>query len=126
MIWGKSISVALQTGVLTAGQASKLAGQLSFAAQTMFQRFGRAMVRPLFAQQYSPLPNGRVGPRLEMALQWWQQVLRMELSQEIPLDLSKVEVCIRVCRAFRVLCTGRRWWIYFATHVAGPQGWLRF
>ena len=44
----------LAEGTLTAGAAAKLAGRLSFASQWCFKRLGRAMLRPMFAQQHSP------------------------------------------------------------------------
>jgi hypothetical protein len=74
--WSAKINEALTTGTLNAGDASKMAGQLQFAAQHTFMRLGRAMVRPLYAQQYKPLPRGRVGPMLRLALTWWSHVFK--------------------------------------------------
>ena len=82
--WSQSLEVAQATGLLASGDASKTAGRLSFAAQHTFARLGRAMLRPLFAQQYSPLPGGKVGPLLRMAMKWWLQVLKERRCQTVP------------------------------------------
>ena len=42
---------ARRTGTLMPGCAEKLAGRLSWAAQFMFFRVGRAMLRPIFDQR---------------------------------------------------------------------------
>ncbi len=42
---------AIESGVLHAGAASKLAGRLSWATQHIFHRLGRAMIRPIYAQK---------------------------------------------------------------------------
>ena len=57
--WSAAIRSALESKKLSATAAAKLAGRLSFTAQSTFYRLGRAMVRPIFKQQYYPLPGGR-------------------------------------------------------------------
>ena len=91
--WLRDIDRALLVGRLSAGDASKLAGRLSFASQVIFKRFGRAMLRPLFAQQYAPLRGGRLGPLLVLALRWWRAVLSLHLCEHVPLTPRPVEVC---------------------------------
>ena len=59
-----------------------MVGRLGWASQYICRRMGRAMPRPLYAQQYCPLAGGAVGPLLELALQWWEQVLRHGIHQE--------------------------------------------
>ena len=73
--WLAEIKDILAQNRLGSGRASKLAGRLCFASLLCFWRLGRAMVRPLFAQQYSPLPGGRMRRALTMALRWWVIVL---------------------------------------------------
>ena len=51
--WRAALRKARATGVLAPGQASKLAGGLSWGASHMFHRLGRAMLRPLFKQSHS-------------------------------------------------------------------------
>ena len=75
--WLRAICSAIESGKLQPGDASKLVGRLAFGAQFAFKRLGRAMLRPLYAQQYAPLKGGRVGPFLLMALRWWKQVLEL-------------------------------------------------
>ena len=60
--WSEKIQAALGTHTLHAGDAAKMAGRLSFAAQKTFRRAGRAALRPIFGQQYDPLRGGRTGP----------------------------------------------------------------
>ena len=70
--WSTCISAALSSNKLLPGQASKLAGGLSWAAQNTFHRLGRAMLRPIFAQCYNR--SGRIGRDLRLSLFWWLQV----------------------------------------------------
>ena len=65
--------------MLHGGEASKLAGFLNFLAQHAFKRLGRALIRPIFSQARSA--SGRVGKELQLALEWWQQVLDLELNE---------------------------------------------
>ena len=44
--WRQRIEAALSARKMTSGQASKLAGALSWAASALFFRLGRAMLRP--------------------------------------------------------------------------------
>ena len=81
--WSARIMAARSRGTLHAGEASKFAGRLSFAAQHMFFRLGRAMLQPIFQQQYAPLSGGRIGPLLDLALRWWLVVLQSDLCEEV-------------------------------------------
>ena len=83
--WLLQIREAIACGTLSAGDASKLVGRLSFGAQHIFRKLGRAMLRPLYCQQYSPLAHGRIGPTLHLALQWWCTVLQQQIHERIPL-----------------------------------------
>ena len=76
------IDVALSTGTLLPGCAEKLAGRLSWAAQFMFYRLGRAMLRPIFDQRFSKV--GKINSRLVLALKWWKKVLAMDLCEDHP------------------------------------------
>ena len=46
--WSAQIRDALERGILTAGEASKLAGRLSWASSACFKRAGRTLLNPLF------------------------------------------------------------------------------
>ena len=71
--WTAVIRRALAFGALEPGAASKLAGALSWASQSLFKRLGRAFLRPLFAQQHGSCP--RIKGPLRIALTWWLEIL---------------------------------------------------
>ena len=78
--WTHCIKQALQSSVLRAGEASKLAGRLQWACQSMFKRLGRALLRDVYDQQRNK--TGRIGPRLKRTLLWWVDVLSLGLTQD--------------------------------------------
>ena len=84
--WLSDIDGALESGRLCCHDAAKLAGRLSFTAQNSFFRLGRAMLRPIFQQQYKPLSQGRARPALRMALRWWRQALAHGVGQRRRLE----------------------------------------
>ena len=55
-----------------AGEASKLAGALSWGASHQFRRVGRAMVRPLF--QHAHGYGKRLSGNVRDSLSWWHEV----------------------------------------------------
>ena len=69
------------------GDASKLAGKLSFGCSHMFRRIGRAMLRPLFDQKSKR--NGHVSEALYRCVDWWEQVLTANLAEKRPWTLPK-------------------------------------
>ena len=64
--WLQTIDEALISQLMDSGTAPKLSGRLMWATQLLFDRVGRAMVKPLFVQKVSR--DGRVGPRLRRAI----------------------------------------------------------
>ena len=80
--WSAQIKEALKADHMDAGQASKTAGRFNFATQRLFRKFGRAMIRPVYAQTSSK--TGRIGKRLRVALIWWLQVLELNTTEECP------------------------------------------
>jgi hypothetical protein len=91
--WSAKIDEALNTSKLPAGEASKLAGALSWAGQNVFRRLGRALLRPLFWQ--AKCKSGRISKPLRLALQWWMEVLRLQLRENIPWqgsDAAPIEI----------------------------------
>ena len=72
--WEATIVSALRDGVLYPSEASKLGGKLAWGCTHMFRKLGRAMLRPLFARQYSNQET--IDPVLRRALLWWLTVLR--------------------------------------------------
>lgn len=55
LLWAGQMRERLALKVMSLGVASRIAGRLSFACTCCFKWLGRAMVRPFFTQQYSPL-----------------------------------------------------------------------
>ena len=75
--WTRRIDLALMTGKLTPGDASKLSGALMWATQAIFKRLGRAMLRPIIRHSHGM--KSFVGKELAIALEWWREVLNMGL-----------------------------------------------
>ena len=65
----------LDSNVLTAGDASKMAGRLSFSVTVSGNRAGRAYIKPFYAQAHEPLPQSSLSPWLRRAGQWFMQYL---------------------------------------------------
>ena len=80
--WSAAILAVLQSGTLTAGQASKLSGALAWAGQHSFERIGRAMLQPLYEQQRRRRSDLR--PELRTALAWWLDILGERIHQVRP------------------------------------------
>ena len=82
-VWKDDIQRALLSGILPAGEASQMAGRLSFTSQYVFKRLGRAMLVPIFKQanrpQYMHYRAGmhvkKMDSELRLALAWWLDVL---------------------------------------------------
>ena len=77
--WLAVIDSAIANGFLSAGEASKLAGRLSWAGCKLFRKLGRAMLRPIFNQKGKA--NGRIDAELSRSLHWWKQVLRLGITE---------------------------------------------
>ena len=75
--WSSEIAAALASKQLLRGPGKKLAGKLSWSAQYVFQRLGRAMLRPL----YNIGRGVSWSAPIESALAWWQQVLELQIHQ---------------------------------------------
>ena len=77
--WSRLINQYLRKQISEAGEASKLAGRLSWAAASVFNRIGRATLRPIFDQQKRR--DGRMSAELERSLRWWLEVLEGGLAE---------------------------------------------
>ena len=77
--WRANIQAALNEHRRLPGAASKLAGRLSWACSRLFHRFGRATLRAIFDQKSRH--SGDLSPELRRCLQWWLDVLDMELAE---------------------------------------------
>jgi len=72
--WIDSIKLAFKSKQLSGGEASSLAGKLSWASQHIFRKLGRAMLCPIFAQIRRS--SSEVGEELAKVLSWWLGVLQ--------------------------------------------------
>ena len=77
--WVASLKAAVEDAILLPGDASKLAGKLSWGCSHLFKRFGRAMLRPLFDQKSRR--DGHVSTELRRSLLWWIEVLQSGLAE---------------------------------------------
>ena len=91
------IESALRKGILQPGEASKLAGALSWGSSHMFRHMGRAMLRPLFDQVTRR--DGALNPELRQALRWWVMVLRRGVTEVRPWILENDPICHLFCDA---------------------------
>ena len=73
--WLDIIQGAIDKHQLSAGTAGKLVGKLGFGTQFAFGKRGRAMLRPIYRQQYAPLKGGFTSELLISALRWWRRFL---------------------------------------------------
>ena len=95
--WLGTIDESLSCCRMTPGAASKLAGQLNWASSRMFNRLGRAMLRPIFDQQRRYA--GEVDNELCRALQWWRDVLALDIAEVRQWELPKGEAVHLFCDA---------------------------
>ena len=94
--WTEQMQSYLRLGLLSSGEASKLAGELaplqhcelaarlcagrlSFASQHVFKRLGRALLVPIFKQIRSR--SAEIKEELQMALSWWLETLKLGMSE---------------------------------------------
>ena len=89
--WIGQIKGFLKEGRLNRGCASKLAGALQWATQFMFNRLGRAMIRPIYKQIKSC--DGKIDRELELSLRWWLQVLSLDITQTRGYEGSEEPCC---------------------------------
>ena len=77
--WRSEIQKARVAQKLLPGPASKLAGRLSWGSTKMFNKFGRALLRPIFDQKTKR--DGCTNPELDAALDWWDEILALEIAE---------------------------------------------
>lgn len=74
-VWKADMKRAISTGKMSAGESSRLTGRLSFAAQHVFKRLGRAMLVPFYLHTTRKRYRPEMDHQLIMALSWWLEVL---------------------------------------------------
>ena len=95
--WVKLIQRALWDDKLSPGDASKLAGKLAWSCAHVFQQLGRAQLRPIFDQ--TTRRDGVMGDELREALQWWCDILRMDLAQVYEWEQNTSRIAHLFCDA---------------------------
>ena len=83
--WSHELVEFEKSGIMHSGQASKMAGKLNFSVQHCFKKFGRAMIRPFYCQQYAPRRGSQCDAALLQAVKWWIEVFKLDLTQSISL-----------------------------------------
>ena len=78
--WIRIIDEILDANHLAPGRSSKLAGKLSWVGAQLFNRIGRAMLRPLFDQKTRR--DGAMNNELRRALQWWKRILSEDIAEK--------------------------------------------
>lgn len=77
----------LASGILTPGEASKLAGRLSFSVPVSGNRVGRTFFKSFYAQAHSPLPGFAVSPLLRSSVAWFLRYLSCWPQRTVPRSL---------------------------------------
>ena len=72
---------AMSSGIMFAGEASRLAGRLSFASQHVFKRLGRAMLVPLYMHVTRKRYRHKMDGSLIVSLAWWLEVLEKGICE---------------------------------------------
>ena len=75
----------LASGKLAPGRASKFSGRLAFLNSYLFNRIGRALLRPFIWRQRQHIGGHGLTPRLRHSVRWFRALLAEDLSRKLPL-----------------------------------------
>ena len=84
-MWTKEIVDILRRNELHPAMASKICGKLCFLNTHIFNRMGRALLRPIIWRQIQRYGTTKLTPRLRWALGWFLAAISQRLSRQIPL-----------------------------------------
>ena len=125
--WKSEIDEILAAKHLTAGVGKTMAGRLSWSAQHVFHRLGRAMLKPLYNIGRGVTWSSAV----ESSLFWWQQILGLQIYQQRPWVLPATRPVQLFCdargfppRLAAVIFTHDG--LSFFTDMVPPKGLLEF
>ena len=111
--WLATLDDTLKRRSLHAGAARKLAGKLSWSAQHVFSRLGRALLRPLYN-----VGRGCVWSQMiESSLRWWREVLSLQIQQLRPWSLPCGSL-----RPVQIFCDARGYPPRLAAVIYTDQG----
>ncbi len=120
--WACQLRQHLQTGLMSAGQASKAAGKLSFSLTITANRCGRAFIKYFHMQQHAPLPGGCMSAGLSSAALWFvafleSQVHRWRQGNDRLRERRRV--------VFYTDAAGSTRWLAAVVHCNGTWYWTR-
>ena len=81
--WPELIASFLERGCIGFQELEKLIGRLSFSQTSVFGKFARTQLRPLYKKLYNRFFRPTLSGQERFTLRWWFRVLR-ELSPRIP------------------------------------------
>ena len=110
----------LSSQTLSAGEASKLAGRLSFAVTVSGNHVGRAFIKPCYAQARSPLPHDMVSPRLHQAAEWFDAYLQVCPAAARRCKATERTQCVTWSDA-----AGATRWVAAVLEAGGQYFWTR-
>ena len=83
-VWISEFQKALNDDHLPPALAAKFCGRIAFLNSTVFNRIGRALLRPLIWRQLQRFGQTTLTKRLRASLTWFIAVLKMNPRREIP------------------------------------------
>ena len=98
--WAKIILEIIATAHLSHATLESLIGRLSFAQTSVFGRFARAMLKPLYAKLFSPRYHPQLSLPLLRNLQWWASSLLTLTPRVATLNRSSPDWVIYTDAAF--------------------------
>ena len=87
-LWVKDIQEVLHSNSLSPGFAAKLCGRLAFVNAHVFNRIGRALLRPIIWRQRQSYGSHQLTQRLRFALTWFLTLLNEGFSRSVSLQPS--------------------------------------
>lgn len=118
--YAQLLQTVLDTNLLEPGQASKMAGRLSFAVTVSGNRVGRAYIKPFYAQAHAPLPGHVVSPWLRRSAEWFIRYLKQP-----PVSVRRGCGNDRPCVVSWSDAAGESTWVAAVICVTGTFFWTR-
>ena len=84
--WTTELRAIIKDNIMYPGQTSKVCGRLAFLIAFVFNRLGRALLRPLIWRQTQTCGPFTVTARLRLALRWFVAVLEHGLCRSVSLE----------------------------------------
>ena len=98
--WASGIETLIREGSVSHMALESLIGRLGFAQSSVFGRFARAMMKPLYTKLYAQRYSATLDPTLIRTLAWWVATLRNILPRVISFERSKPDWVIYTDASF--------------------------